>query len=79
MPLLFKTPESRNQLKMVSLESLIPQNSEVRLLDKLADDFFEKQDMNHISGIQNSKTGASAFSPKEMLKHCCPTKMWLYS
>ncbi|MBO4351800.1 MAG: IS1182 family transposase [Proteobacteria bacterium] len=68
MPLLFKTPEPRNQIKMFSLENLIPQDSEVRLLDELADSFFEKQDLNNISGIQNAKTGASAFSPKEMLK-----------
>lgn len=68
MPLLFKAPEPRNQVKMVSLESLIPQESEVRLLDEMADSFFEKQDINSISGIQNARTGASAFSPKEMLK-----------
>lgn len=67
MPL-FKTPEPRNQVRMVSLESLIPFDSEVRLLDEMVDSFFEKQDMNTISGIQNDNTGASAFSPKEMLK-----------
>lgn len=68
MPLLFKTPEPRNQIKMVSLESLIPLDSEVRLLDEMVDSFFEKNDMNAISGIQNARTVSSAFSPKEMLK-----------
>ena len=41
MPLLFKTPEPRNQIKMISLESLIPLDSEVRLLDEMVDSFFE--------------------------------------
>lgn len=68
MPLLFKTPEPRNQIKMVTLESQIPQGSEVRLLDELVDSFFEHQDMDKIACIQNEKTGASAFSPKELLK-----------
>lgn len=68
MPLLFKTPEPRNQVKMISLESLIPLDSEVRLLDEMVDSFFEMLDMNTISGIQNDHTGASAFSPKELLK-----------
>ena len=56
MPLLFKTPEPRNQIKMVSLESLIPLDSEVRLLDEMVDSFFEKNDINAISGIQNART-----------------------
>lgn len=68
MPLLFKTPEPRNQVKMISLERLIPLDSEVRLLDEMVDSFFEMLDMNTISGIQNDHTGASAFSPKELLK-----------
>lgn len=47
MPAKCITPEVRSQYKLVSLDSLIPEKSEVRVIDVLAEQFWQTWSKDH--------------------------------